>query len=313
VTDADLVLGYLNPDYFLGGEMALDAEASRRAIDDLTTELGLGREETAAGIHRLVNENMANGARMHAIERGRDLRRCTLVATGGAGPVHAWGVARALGMRSIIFPPSAGVGSAIGMLTAEHAFDFVRSAPGPLSQVEWSDVRELLSRLADEGRSLLADARIRARDMSVSVAADVRYRGQGNSLRIELGSSLGRSPGRRLEREFHAEYGRIYGSAPPGVEPEVVSWRVRVAGSRPELSLTGPHPQRGRASARRPIWSLERGAMVTAEVIDRPALRAGAVIRGPAVLEERESTVVIGEDAVGRVLASGCVRVELDG
>jgi N-methylhydantoinase A len=250
---------------------------------------------------------------MHAIERGRDLRRCSLVATGGAGPVHAWGVARALGMRSIIFPPSAGVGSAIGMLTAEHAFDFVRSAPGPLSQVQWPEVRELLSRLADEGRSLLADARIHVRDMSVSVAADVRYRGQGNSLRIELGSSLGRSPGQLLEREFHAEYGRIYGSAPPGVEPEVVSWRVRVAGSRPELSLTGPHPQRGRASARRPIWSLERGAMVTAEVIDRPALRAGAVIRGPAVLEERESTVVIGEDAVGRVLASGCVRVELDG
>jgi N-methylhydantoinase A len=313
VTDADLVLGYLNPDYFLGGEMPLDAEASRRAIDGLGKELGMGREETAAGIHRLVNENMASGARMHAIERGRDLRRCSLVATGGAGPVHAWGVARALGMRSIIFPPSAGVGSAIGMLTAEHAFDFVRSAPGPLSQVQWPEVRELLSRLADEGRSLLADARIHVRDMSVSVAADVRYRGQGNSLRIELGSSLGRSPGQLLEREFHAEYGRIYGSAPPDVEPEVVSWRVRVAGSRPELSLTGAHPQRGRASARRPIWSLERGGMVTAEVIDRPTLRAGAVIRGPAVLEERESTVVIGEGAVGRVFPSGCVKVELDG
>jgi N-methylhydantoinase A len=313
VTDADLVLGYLNPDYFLGGEMALDARASRRAIGDLAAEVGMGRDETAAGIHRLVNENMASGARMHAIERGRDLRSCALVATGGAGPVHAWGVARALGIRSIIFPPSAGVGSAIGMLTTEHAFDFVRSVPGPLGQVQWSEVRALLSRLADEGRSLLADARIRGHDMSVSVAAYVRYRGQGDALTIELGTSLGRSPGRRLEREFAAEYARIYGSTPPAVEPEVVSWRVRVAGSRPELSHMRPHPQRGRGSASRPIWSFERGGMVSAEVIDRPALRAGAVVRGPAVLEEPDSTVVIGEGGVGRVLPSGCVVVDLGG
>jgi N-methylhydantoinase A len=313
VTDADLVLLYLNPDYFLGGEMALDEAASRRAIDELAADLGLAPDETAAGIHRLVNENMAGGARMHAIERGRDLRRCTLVATGGAGPVHAWGVARSLGIRSIIFPPSAGVGSAIGMLTAEHAFDFVRSIPGPLGQVQWSEVRRLLSRLTDEGRSLLADAQIPAREVSVSIAADVRYRGQGDSLRIELGSSLGRAPGRRLEREFAAEYERIYGSSPPAVEPEVVSWRVRVAGARPEVSLAPPRSQSRRDPGPRPIWSFDRGEMVTAEVIDRPQLRSGAVVHGPAVLEEPESTVVIGEGGMGRVLDSGCVAVQLGG
>jgi N-methylhydantoinase A/oxoprolinase/acetone carboxylase beta subunit len=292
--------------------MALDQAASRRAIAGLATQLGMGLEQAAAGIHRLVNENMASGARMHAIERGRDLRRCTLVATGGAGPVHAWGVAGALGMRSIIFPPIAGVGSAIGMLTAEHAFDFVRSVPGPLGQVQWSEVRRLVARLADEGRSLLADAQIRARDTSVSLAADVRYRGQGDSLTIELGSSLGRDPGRRLEREFAAQYARIYGSSPPAVEPEVVSWRVRVAGARPELLLARPHSQSGRDPGLRRIWSFDRGEMVTAEVIDRLALRPGAVVRGPAVLEEPESTVVIGEGGVGRVLGSGCVAVKLD-
>lgn len=313
VTDADLLLGYLNPDYFLGGEMALDAAASARAIDDLAAQLGMGREETAAGIHRLVNENMASGARMHAIERGRDLRGCTLVATGGAGPVHAWGVARALGMRSLLFPPSAGVGSAIGMLTAEHAFDFVRSLPGPLGQIQWPEVRQLLSRLIEEGRSLLAAAQIPAREMSVQVAADVRYRGQGDSLRVELGSSLGRAPGSRLEREFTAEYARLYGSSPPAVEPEVVSWRVRVAGSRPQLSLTHPAAVSRRDDQRRPIWSLERGAMVTAEVIDRSSLEAGTTVRGPAILEEPESTVVIGEGGIGRVLPSGSVAVELDG
>jgi N-methylhydantoinase A len=141
----------------------------------------------------------------------------------------------------------------------------------------------------------------------------VRYRGQADSLRIELGSSLGRTPGRRLEREFAAEYNRIYGSSPPAVEPEVVSWRVRVAGSRPELSLTRPQPRSGRESASRPIWSFERSRMVTAEVIDRRRLATGAVVRGPAVLEEPESTVVIGEGGVGRVMDSGCVAVKLDG
>jgi len=312
VTDADLLLGYLNPDYFLGGEMPLDVAASRRAIDGLASQLGMAREATAAGVHRLVNENMASGARMHAIERGRDLRRCTLVATGGAGPVHAWGVARALGMRSILFPPSAGVGSAIGMLTAEHAFDFVRSRPGPLGQIQWSEVRELVSRLADEGRSLLSAAQIHARDMSVSVAADVRYRGQGDSLRIELGSSLGRAPGRRLEREFASAYARIYGSSPPAVEPEVVSWRVRVAGARPEVSLTRAPTQSRRDPEERRIWSFEQGRMVKAKVIDRAGLAPGDLVRGPAVLEEPESTVIIGPGGTGRVLESGSVVVELD-
>lgn len=312
VTDADLVLGYLNPDYFLGGEMALDQEASLVALDGLSAQLGINRHQTAAGIHRVVNENMASAARMHAIERGRDLRRCLLVATGGAGPVHAWGIARALGIRSILFPPIAGVGSAIGMLAAEHAFDFVRSAPSPLGAVQWSDVRQLISRLADEGRSLLADAQVPREQITVSLAVDMRYRGQGDSLRIELGRSLGRSPERRLEREFAAEYTRVYGSTPPTVEPEVVSWAVRVSGARPRISLTRPEAARGRKRASRQIWSLERGALIEARVIDRATLRAGAVVRGPAVLEEAESTVVIGEGGVGRVLESGCVAVELD-
>jgi N-methylhydantoinase A len=312
VTDADLVLGYLNPQYFLGGEMPLDAEAAGAAIAGLAGQLGMGRQRTAAGIHRVVNENMASAARMHAIERGRDLRNCALVATGGAGPVHAWGLARALRMRSIIYPPIAGVGSAIGMLAAEHAFDFVRSAPSPLGSIQWAEVRALVARLADEGRGLLMDARVPRGEITVSIAADMRYRGQGDSLRLELGRSLGRSPARRLEREFAAAYSNVYGSLPPAVEPEVISWAVRVAGARPGISTTGQAPPPARRPERRPIWSFERDAMIDAEVIDRATLRPGVAIRGPAVLEEPESTVVIGEGGVGRVLASGCIRVELD-
>ncbi|TMK96504.1 MAG: hydantoinase/oxoprolinase family protein, partial [Actinobacteria bacterium] len=112
VTDADLLLGYLNPDFFLGGEMDLNVSAARTAVAGLGDRLGLSADDAAVAVHRVVNENMAGAARMHAIERGRDLRRFALVATGGAGPVHAWGVARALGIRTLLFPPSAGLASA---------------------------------------------------------------------------------------------------------------------------------------------------------------------------------------------------------
>src|SRR5207244_6367692 len=135
VTDADLLLGCLDPGFFLGGEMALDVDAARAAVGALARRLGLGLAEAAAGIRQVVDENMAGAARMHAIERGRDLRRFALVATGGAGPVHAWGVARRLGIRRVVCPPSAGVASAFGMLTAPPAFDFARSLPALLGSV----------------------------------------------------------------------------------------------------------------------------------------------------------------------------------
>ena len=131
VTDADLLLGYLNPDFFLGGEMRLDVDLARQALDGLAAGLGLTALQAAAAVHRVVNENMASAARMHAVERGRDLRRFAMVATGGAGPVHAWGVAGALDIGTVIFPPSAGVASALGMLTANPGFEFARSLPRP--------------------------------------------------------------------------------------------------------------------------------------------------------------------------------------
>ncbi|HZD37956.1 MAG TPA: hydantoinase/oxoprolinase family protein, partial [Actinomycetes bacterium] len=173
VTDADLVLGYLNPEFFLGGEMRLDEGAARRAIGRLAGELGLGVEEAAAAIHRVVNENMASAARMHAIERGRDLRRFTLVATGGAGPVHAWGVARALGMSKLVFPPSAGVASAFGMLTAAPGFEFARSLPAPLERTSWEQVRAVLRELAEEGMRQLASSGVAEAEARVDLAADV--------------------------------------------------------------------------------------------------------------------------------------------
>src|SRR5215469_1487941 len=179
VTDADLLLGYLDPGFFLGGEMALDVEAAWAAVGRLAAQLGLELAEAAAGIHQVVGESMAGAARMHAIERGRDLRRFALVATGGAGPVHAWSVARRLGIRRLVLPPSAGVASAFGMLTAPPAFDFARSLPAALAEVAWADVRDAIAAMRAEGAAQLATAGVAADGVAVTVAADVRYRGQG--------------------------------------------------------------------------------------------------------------------------------------
>lgn len=311
VTDADLVLGYLNAEFFLGGDMRLDPRAARQALGGLGSELGLDAEAAAAAVHRVVNENMAAAARMHAVERGRDLRRFALVATGGAGPVHAWGVARALGMGTIVFPPSAGVASAFGMLAASPGFEFARSLPAPLGETPWGEVRGLLRAMAREGIEQLRRSGIRRDAIRVEVAADVRHRGQGDALTVELGEALPASgAGRLVEEAFERAYARQYGRRPPGVEPEVMTWRVRVLGPEPDLRVRASRRAGCDATkATRPAWFEEAGGYVDATVLDRYALRPGDRFAGPAVVEERESTVVVGPGGEARVDGVGNVVV----
>jgi len=311
VTDADLLLGYLNPDFFLGGDMRLDVDAARAAMARLGDGLGLTVEETAAAVHRVVNENMASAARMHAIERGRDIRRCTFVATGGAGPVHAWGVARNLGIRRLVFPPSAGVASAFGMLTAAPGFELARSLPSPLARTPWREVRRAIRELAVEGTRQLADTGVPRREVRIELAADVRHRGQGDPITVELGTRLGEDPARHVEEAFERTYVRLYGRRPPGVESEVTTWRVRVAGPLPKLDVRlRRRPGMGARKGTRRVWFEETGRVPTA-VYDRYLLAPGDAFRGPAVVEERESTMVIGPGASVRVDAVGNLVVEV--
>jgi N-methylhydantoinase A len=312
VTDADLLLGYLNPDFFLGGDMRLDGGAAMAAVERLGASLGLGTLEAAAAIHRLVNENMASAARMHAVERGRDLRRFTLVATGGAGPVHAWGVARALGITTIVFPPSAGVASAFGMLTAAPGFEFARSLPSPLLEVRWGAVRRLVASMAREGTKRLRAAGTEGGDVRVALAADVRHKGQGDPLTVELGPALGPEPVGQVEAAFETAYVRLYGRRPPGVEPEVTTWRVRVLGPEPRLSVRArKSPPTDPLKGRRQVWFAEARGYVPTQVLDRYLLAPGVEVRGPAVVEERESTTVLGPGGEGTVDAFGNLVVSL--
>ncbi|HSP74388.1 MAG TPA: hydantoinase/oxoprolinase family protein, partial [Gaiellaceae bacterium] len=283
VTDADLVLGYLDPGYFLGGRMPLDPEAARAAVGSVAEPLGLSVDDAAWGIHQVVNENMANAARVHAVERGLDPRRLPLFAFGGAGPVHALGVAAALGSPAVYAPPGAGVMSAAGFLTAPLAFDFVRTRRTLLDELDWAEAEALFAEMERAGEELLGLDEVTHRRI-----ADLRYVGQGHELRVDV------PPGgaAELRAAFERRYRELYGHEGPAVPVEALNWRVVSSGPRPELgrpvhARTDAAPLKGEREAFFP------GRRRSVPVYDRYALEPGARLDGPAIVEERESTLVV--------------------
>jgi N-methylhydantoinase A len=296
VTDADLVLGYLDPGYFLGGRMALDLDAARDSIErEVAGPLGLTVEEAAWGIHTIVNENMANAARVHAVERGKDPTTLPLFAFGGAGPVHAAGVASALGSPALVAPLGAGVISALGFLTAPLSFDFVRTWRCTLDEVDFERVNGLLAEMERDGATLLAQSGLGEGDVTHERYADMRYVGQGHEVRVLLPPGELRETEALVER-FEHEYERLYGRRGPDVPVEAINWRVVSSGPRPELELaavaleeTSRPPQGARLA-----YFATLGGFVETPVYDRYALRPGTRFEGPAIVEERESTLVVG-------------------
>lgn len=313
VTDADLVLGYLDPDFFLGGQMALDVEVARSAIErDVARLLGLSVEEAAWGIHTIVNENMANAARVHAVERGKDPAGLPVFAFGGAGPVHATGVARALGAAAVVAPRGAGVMSAFGFLTAPLSFDFVRSWRCELERADLDEVDRFLAQMEEEGVALLGEAGLGPEELTHDRFADIRYVGQGHEVRVPLPPGELRDVGELVER-FEREYDRLYGRRGPRVPVEAITWRVVSSGPRPQLQSANGGAPAGSAPLRgtRRAWFPALGGYVETPVYDRYALEPGFRFEGPAVVEERESTLVVGPGDEASVLDDLSVRVEI--
>ncbi len=308
VTDADLALGYLDPDFFLGGRMRLDRDAALRALERISRPLGLDAVEAAWGIHQVVNENMANAARVHAVERGKDPRAYPLFAFGGAGPVHGYRVARALGVPGFIAPLGAGATSAFGFLCAPLSFDFVRSLYGRLYDLDWAEINRVLKEMEEEGRSLLRSSGVAYEEVGVRRLCDMRYVGQGHEVTIELpDGSLGPEDANGLTELYREEYKRLYGREGPDVPLETITWRLEVSSPRPAIRLDGKGGGEGDpADARkgeREIYLPEEEGFLAVPVYDRYRLGPGAGFEGPAVVEERESTVVIGPGS----------RAEIDG
>ncbi|MDR6530197.1 N-methylhydantoinase A [Caulobacter rhizosphaerae] len=304
VTDADLVLGYLNPAFFLGGEMALQVEAVRKAVDErLAVPLRVPPVQAARGVQELVNESMAAATRMHMAEKGKDPRDYAMVAFGGAGPVHAYGLAKLLKVPRLIVPMGAGVISALGFLVAPPAVDDVRGYVAGLDAVDWNHVNGLFDDMARRARALLERAGGGGKPVDIRYAADLRYAGQGFEVTADIPAEhLDAGHVETIRRAFFAAYAERFGRGALNVPVEVVNWRLSASLPSQHVSLarapTGDPPLRGV----REVYFAGFGD-VQAQVIDRYALKPGDVIEGAAVFEERESSYVVGPDC----------RTEVDG
>ena len=319
VTDADLVLGYLDPGYFLGGAMTLDVGAAREALRAHVAEpLALSVEDAALGIHRVVNESMASAARTHTLARGHDPRRFTLVAFGGAGPVHAFQVARRLGVTRLLVPVGAGCASALGFLVSPVATERTRSFVSEVADADWEGINEFLGAMEAEGQDFLAASGVS--DGTVARTAEMRYRGQGHEVAVALPDGpLGPDRLGDIAARFREAYGRRFGRGIDDVPLEGVTWRVVVSGPTPRVEArqvsdgAGRAPKRSGTPARtRPVRFPELDGPVDCPVVSRYALCPGDLVDGPAIIEERESTFVVGPASRVEVTPEGHLLVTLD-
>lgn len=296
VTDANLVLGYLDAGYFLGGAMPLDRGAAETAIlRHLAGPLGLSLTEAAWGIHAIVTENMANAALMHAVERGKDIAGYDLYAFGGAAPMHACSLAERLGVGTVVVPPGAGVRSCFGFLASPLAFEVARSRGVRLEAADLDQITSLLDALEAEARAPLALAGVAGAAVTVRRFVEMRYRGQGYE--VEVPVPAGRADGgwlAALLAAFEDVYRAYYRHVPSGLPVEAVTWRVRAQSPAP--SLPPPRAPRGGTPSpkgERPAWISAAGGFRPVPVWDRYALPSGWRAAGPAIIEEIESTTVV--------------------
>ncbi|MCG7505345.1 hydantoinase/oxoprolinase family protein [Mesorhizobium retamae] len=297
VTDANLVLGYLSPKNSLGGKVQLDLGKAANAIRDVIADaLETTTVEGAAGIHDIVNEAMASATRMYLTENGKDPSKQSLLAFGGAGPSHAFGIARRLGIDRIIIPPGAGVMSALGMLVSSPTTTVSRSHMSRLSLIDWAELTAMFREMEDAGRALLIDAGTADGDIIFERSADLRFAGQGFEVcaPVPLGTFDAGSR-QAIEDSFIQAYEALFGRRIEGVEIEATTWRLRAKSAPRDLNLRFPvatmngSPQKGS----RKVWFSESG-YVDCKILDRLFMPPGFECLGPAIVEETETTIVAG-------------------
>jgi len=298
-TDSDLLLGYLSPQYFLGGEMALDNSEIHKVFESaLARPLDMSVMEVAAGVHEIINETMAAATRAYVAEKGRDPRNYIMMAFGGAGPVHAYGLARLLKLSKFIVPQGAGVASALGLLAAPPEVDLVSSGLVRLDRVDWGGLSATFNSMREEARRMLREAGAQAAGLRFSFSADMRYAGQGFEIPVLLDAEATSLNGDEVRSRFLASYESLFGRRIEDVDIEVMAWRLHAAAARREIPSqfsrtlsAGTNKLKGE---RRAYFSGH--GEVACGVYDRYALRAGDEIAGPAIIEERESTAIVGPE-----------------
>ncbi|MBI2840467.1 MAG: hydantoinase/oxoprolinase family protein [Acidobacteria bacterium] len=318
-TDANLMLGYLDPAYFAGGRLTLDLAAARRSIDELIARpLALTLEDAAAGMYRVINSNMAHGVREITVKRGLDPREFPLVVAGGAGPLHACMIASELGIPTVIVPSAASTLCATGMLLSDLQHDFVRSCVGSLAAIDPQRLRGLLAEMAAEGeRQLAAEG---AAEIDHQVALDLRYLKQYHEVTLPVGGELlAAGDWHAVVEAFHAEHDRLYGYQlkAQGTGLELINVRVRSLGRThppelPRLAPGGTDASNVRKGSRRALVP-ESGAFADVPVYDGHRLLAGNIIRGPALLERTDTTILVSAAYTARVDEAGSVVLRAEG
>ena len=313
VTDADLLLGRIDPSGFSGGRMALDRGAAEAAMqNEVADPLGLAIELAALGVSEIVDENMANAARVHAIESGKDARGRTLVAFGGAAPLHAARMAEKLGLDRVLVPSYAGVGSAVGFLRAPIAYEIVRSWLQRLDQFDPAAANGLFAAMRAEAEPIVRRSAADA-PLTETRSAFMRYRGQGHEISVPLPTRAYRADDVLLFRSaFEDAYRRLYSRVIPGVEVEILSWVMLLSAPVPAES-TAPPPAAASytppAVRSRPVFDPETGEFIEVAIHERSDLLPGAVIPGPAVIVEDETSTVVSRLFDARINAFGYIEL----
>ncbi|WP_439588713.1 hydantoinase/oxoprolinase family protein [Hydrogenophaga sp.] len=312
VTDANLLLGYYDPQNFLGGEMALDERAARAAFSGLAERVGKTLTEVAWAIQETVNQNMVRAAQLHAFDTARELAEYTMICSGGAAPAHACRVARELGVLKVVVPTAAGVASSLGFLVAPMSIDLRRSVLTPLSNLDHGAMASACASMRAEASGALVDVGVESDDDSVAttLSVEARFVGQAHSLVLDVAESdLGNVS--HLREAFRAKYLQSYGDCPSRADIEITALRLRMQkeADRP-ASVARERSGDRRAGAARLAFFPETGLVLT-PVCDRDALEVGDRRVGPVIVQERDTTIVVPPGAVAQVDESGNLIIDL--
>ncbi|MEP1441462.1 MAG: hydantoinase/oxoprolinase family protein [Hyphomicrobiales bacterium] len=312
VTDADLVLGKLDPDNFAGGSIKLHVDQSQAALmADVGDTLGMNATEAAFGVAEVVDENMANAARVHAVENGEDLSEYTMIAFGGAAPLHASRLCEKLGIDRLLVPPGAGVGSAIGFLRAPFSFEANRSVYMKLSEFDPERIKTLLSDLKQEAVSFVRNCDAEA-DILADFKVYMRYTGQGWEIPITLSEQEAMNPDRETFLAlFEKDYAKLFGRTVHGMNVEITVWAVN-ATTPPQPVPQVPVTQGdsfAEASGQRDIFDPALGKTTKAAIVDRFEMATGAKVEGPVAIVEDETTIIIPSSRSAVRQVDGCIDI----
>ncbi|NYT34834.1 hydantoinase/oxoprolinase family protein [Rhizobium sp. WYCCWR 11128] len=310
VTDADLILGKLDPANFAGGAIPLSVEASHQAMsDDIGSVIGLDPEASAYGACEMVDENMANAGRVHTVENGKNISDFTMITFGGAGPLHAARLCEKMGISTFLVPPGAGVGSAIGFLKAPFGYESVRSAVFNLSNFEYAEANRLLEAMKAEALGFV-EGGLDAGSPVIERTLFMRYAGQGWDIPVPLADdNFDPASAETIAALFEREYERFFGRAIEGLDIEIVSWSVKASSPLPPVERI-PSVAEGNVvppGKTRRLFEASQGAYLEAGIHERTALKPGDVIKGPAVIVERETSTVLTSSFKAIVQHDGCL------